>query len=187
MRVKVITHPDPTILPADLTALQARLRNPPDSIMEDVKSRLWEAAGRFEQKTGRALMRQTIQGVIDGTPAREFQIPRPEYITGSISAFCVDQEGGETSFSSTFFWIDESRRKARFILKDDAEWPDDLRSVRVVWEAGYAATTDVPADLQAALVEYAAAKHEKPTEDVNPAAFDSACRGYRTKPIAMVL
>ena len=117
-----------------------------------------------EAHTGRALVTQTWDWVLDEAPARIIQVPLPPLASVS-GIYFTDQDDTEgAAISSSLYVVDTSRN--RIYLKDGESWGytslRSFRSTRIRFVAGYGATAadasagtpiagTTPADILAAI------------------------------------
>jgi uncharacterized phiE125 gp8 family phage protein len=100
--------------------------------------------------TGRALVTQTWELVIDHFPVHEIKIPLPPL--QSIDSIKYDDTAGdEQTLATTQYYVDDVSEPA-WVVPIVGGWPtavlDAINSVRIRFTAGYPATTDSPPDLR---------------------------------------
>lgn len=100
--------------------------------------------------TGRALVTQTWELVIDHFPLHEIKIPLPPL--QSVESIKYDASDGlETTLATDQYWVDDVSEPA-WIVPITGGWPTGVLSainaVRIRFVAGYPATDDSPPDLR---------------------------------------
>jgi uncharacterized phiE125 gp8 family phage protein len=151
MALRMITAP--AVQPLTLEEVKQHLRvdyTDSDSII----SAYIEAAASYVEGehsfTGRALVTQTWELVIDHFPVHEIKIPLPPL--QSIDSIKYDDTAGdEQTLATTQYYVDDVSEPA-WVVPIVGGWPtavlDAINSVRIRFTAGYPATTDSPPDLR---------------------------------------
>lgn len=170
MGLKLITSP--TAEPITLTQAKAHLRVV-DSDDDAIITALIKAARMsVENWTGRALVDQTWDLVLDGFPGSisattsfvstttnmAIQIPKPPLIDITQIAY-DDSAGDEQIMSVADYYTDNASQPGWLLPNGITSWPttiDAVNCVRIRFRAGYLSTdsppvTDVPDDIVAAL------------------------------------
>jgi uncharacterized phiE125 gp8 family phage protein len=152
MSLKLLTPPaaEP-ILPADA---KTHLRLDPAVTAEDalVNALIGSARQQAEYETGRALITQTWQLVLDAFPAGEIQLALPP-VQSITSVTYIDTTGALQTLSSALYTVDAVREPARLVPAYGATWPSTRdatpNAVTVTFVCGYgAAGTAVPAAIR---------------------------------------
>lgn len=101
--------------------------------------------------SNRSVVRATLQMTFDAFPCeRSLPLPQPPLVSVQ-SVVSIDDDGVETTFSSSSYWVDTTSTPGRIVLKSSASWPTDCeRGGRVRWTAGPATMAD--RDVQALLL-----------------------------------
>jgi uncharacterized phiE125 gp8 family phage protein len=152
MALRLITAP--AAQPLTLEEVKAHLRvdySDTDSLISayiDAATSYVEGEYGF---TGRALVTQTWELVIDHFPIHEIKIPLPPL--QSVQSIKYDaSDGFETTIATDQYYVDNVSEPA-WVVPITSGWPSDVlsavNSVRVRFVAGYPATTDSPPDLRA--------------------------------------
>jgi uncharacterized phiE125 gp8 family phage protein len=151
MALRLITAPE--VQPLTLEEVKEHLRVDHDD-SDAIITAYIEAATSYVQGhygfTGRALVTQTWELVIDHFPLHEIKVPLPPL--QSVESIKYDDSGGlETTLASDQYWVDNVSEPG-WIVPITSGWPtgvlDAINSVRIRFVAGYAATTDSPPDLR---------------------------------------
>jgi uncharacterized phiE125 gp8 family phage protein len=187
MAHKLITAP--TVEPLDATTLKLWCRI--DGSDEDtLLTSLFIPAARLacENATGRALITQTWESVLDGWPAASaIELLRAPVIA-ITSVKYIDTAGVEQTMDSADYALDKDSEPGWLLPAYDTDWPearDTANAVRVRYTAGYGATAaDVPQALRMWIALHAAAAYQsreaasdKPLH-INPA-LDGLLDPYR--------
>ena len=187
MAHKLITAP--SVEPLDATTLKTWCRI--DGSDEDtLLTSLFIPAARqaCENATGRALITQTWEVVLDGWPAASaIELPRAP-VLAITSVKYIDTDGVEQTMDSADYALDSDSEPGWLLPAYDTDWPearDTANAVRVRYTAGYgAAATDVPQALRMWIALHAAGAYqareavsERPLS-INPA-LDGLLDPYR--------
>lgn len=149
MTTKLITGP--AVEPISLAEAKAHLRV--DSDAEDALIGLLIASARqaAEHETGRALITQTWELVLDAFPSAEIEIPAAG-VASIASVKYLDGAGDEQTVSASAYVLDAESVPAYVLPASGYEWPgtaDSANAVRVRYVAGFgAAAADVPASIR---------------------------------------
>lgn len=150
MALRLITEPE--VLPLTLQEAKDHLRID-YSDMDDLITLYIEAATSHVQGqhsfTGRALVTQTWELVIDHFPVHEIKIPLPPL--QSIESIKYDgSDGLETTLATDQYYVDDVSEPG-WVVPIVGGWPtavlDAINAVRIRFVAGYDATADSPPDL----------------------------------------
>lgn len=116
-----------------------------------------------ENRTGRALMPQTINVSFDGWPSsRSLAIPRPPLASITWVKY-LDSDGTEQTLDSSRYTVRTDDVPGVVLLDHDDSWPTvlgEVGSVRVRAVVGYATRDDVPQALRHAITLLAATYYE---------------------------
>ena len=149
-----------TTPPADepITLAQAKAHLRVDFTDDDVLIGALIVAAReyCEDVLGRALMAQTIEGVLDGEPGDVILLPRPPLLSVQSIKF-YDENDVATLVDPAEYLVDRTSQPGRVVLNAEGEWPDvNLRpanSVTIEFTAGYGDdAADVPAKFRQAML-----------------------------------
>lgn len=189
--VELVT--DSTAEPVTLQDAKDHLRV--DSTHEDtlIEGLVKAARKRAERYCRTGLIKQTWRDTRDDFPVGDvWELPRgPVFSTTGVVVTYRPSSGGELTFASTNYIVDDSSLFGRVVLKQDAAWPStklqEAVGAEVTWEVGYGKqSTDVPEDLRHALKLMIGTNYEH-REDVVvgsqvvtlPRAAESLMWGYR--------
>lgn len=156
-------HTAPTVEPLSVLELLDHLRLPSGG-SEDAMLARWLTSARtlVEQATGRALITQTWEYVLDAwPPGRVIELPLPPLVSvTSITTYTPSNV--PTTMSSADYLVDIWNQPGRVALNDGASWPSDLRRVAGIvirYQCGYgAAGSAVPTPLRDAILSTVAAR-----------------------------
>lgn len=157
MAVRVITPP--ANYPLTLDEAKSHLRV--DHTDEDalITTFLAASTAHAEQFTGRALITQTLELVLD-TFIHDIEIPRPP-LQSVVSVKYDDASGVEQTLVENNDYVVDAASQPGWVVATDAGWPttlDAINAVRIRYIAGYIDSTmsppidDVPFDLKAAIL-----------------------------------
>lgn len=145
MRLTLITAPVET--PVDLAETKRHLRLESDDEDALVLALIQSATEHVEQETGRALMPQTWDMVLDAFPECDvIELPLPP-LQSVTSVKYLDTAGVEQTLDSSHYRVDASGLTARILLEYGESWPatQSVRSsVTVRCVVGYADQDAVP-------------------------------------------
>src|SRR5262245_11010801 len=152
MALRLITAP--AVLPLTLTEVKQHLRvdytEADDLITAYIEAATSYVQGEFSY-TGRALVTQTWQLVIDHFPVHEIKIPLPPL--QSITSIEYDGTDGLPIILATDQYAVDDSSEPAWIVPTTAGWPtavlNAINAVRIEFIAGYPATSDSPPDLRA--------------------------------------
>lgn len=151
--LKLITAP--TLEPVSVDEAQGYCRLPLGE--EDALFARWIRGAReqVERYTGRALLTQTWELVLDAFPSGAIEIPFPPL--QSITSITTYTPANVSSVVlSATYQVDTWSEPGRVVLVSGSSWPTDLRttaSIVVRFAAGYGATPDtVPAPIAEAVL-----------------------------------
>lgn len=164
MSLRLITAPSGLPVRLDEARLQARLDTTDDDpLLEIYLQQLVEAA---QHRTGRALITQTWELVLDAFPACEILVPLPP-LQAVISIKYDDSAGNEQTLSAADYKVDTASVPGRIVPAYGKSWPATLAQIAVVrvrFTAGYGAAETVPAGIRhwmlARLATYAACREQ---------------------------
>jgi uncharacterized phiE125 gp8 family phage protein len=151
MALRLITGP--TVQPLTLEEVKAHLRVDYSDADDLISAYIAAATSYVEGQygfTGRALVTQTWELVIDHFPVHEIKIPLPPL--QSIESIKYDgSDGLEVTLAADQYYVDDVSEPA-WVVPITGGWPtavfDAINSVRIRFVAGYDATTDSPPDLR---------------------------------------
>lgn len=189
--LKVITAP--ATEPVTLADVKAQLGIEASDTASDVviTRRITEAREWVENFTGRALITQTLEFVMDAFPDDEIVIPRPA-MQSVVSIKYLDASNVLQTMSSGDYEIDTySAIVHRIRLAYGKAWPtvvlDVWNAVRVQYVAGYGAASAVPGPIREAIMlivghwmNYQPGVESGVTITRIPFAVEHLLAGYRT-------
>lgn len=163
MAHKLITAP--TVEPLDAATLKLWCRI--DGTDEDtLLTSLFIPAARqaCENATGRALLSQTWEVVLDAWPAGEAIELMRAPVLAITSVKYIDTAGVEQTLSGAAYALDKDSEPGWLLPAFDTTWPearDTANAIRVRYTAGYGtAATDVPQALRMWIALHAAAAYQ---------------------------
>lgn len=156
MALRLITAP--AFEPVTLDEAKLHLRVDHDEEDALISSLIMASRTFVEQFTGRALVEQTWELVIDEFPIREIEIPRPPLI--SVNSVKYDDSSGTEQTLSTSDYSVDNVSEPGWVVPVVSGWPgvfEGINSVRINFVAGYASnnsppTDTIPASLKAAVL-----------------------------------
>jgi len=119
-----------------------------------------------EKFLNRAFLEQTLTIHFDTWPDTDaIEIPRPPLISVS-GVYTVDEEGTETEYGSSYYYVETQREPGRLVLKYGVTAPTNTERYRggykIVAKAGYGtAATDVPQAIRTGLTAWVARAYEE--------------------------
>lgn len=149
MALKLITAPaaEPILLATAKAHLRVDHAND-DTLIDALITAARQAA---EDRTGRAIITQTWELVLDAFPANEIQIAKPP-VTGITSVKYIDTAGAEQTLGTDQYLLDADAFPGWLLLAYGASWPDTqdaANAVRIRFTCGYGASESaVPAALR---------------------------------------
>jgi len=153
-RVKITTQP----VTEPLTTAEVKLHLRIDHSAEDTfVDRLIETARQqCEDISRRAFITRTLTAKLDCWPNWSFELPYPPLLTVTSIKY-TDEDGNQSTFSSSNYIVDAHSEPGRIALKNSASWPSvsliDINGIEIIYTAGYgAAATDVPDRYKAAML-----------------------------------
>lgn len=159
--LKLITAP--TVEPLSILDLRDHLRLPSGG-SEDAMLARWLTSARtlVEQATGRALITQTWEYVLDRWPAGGvLEVPLPPLVSVTSITTYTSRHVAAT-MPTADYWVDSWNQPGRVALNDGAAWPTDLRAIAGIvirYQCGYGASGDaVPTPLRDAILATVAAR-----------------------------
>jgi uncharacterized phiE125 gp8 family phage protein len=116
---------------------------------------VYAAVEHAETFTGRALVTQTWDLLLDGFPfAREIELPFPP-LQSVTSVKYIDPDDAEQTLAAANYHVDAASTPGRVRLKPTASWPsiaDQPNAVTVRFVAGFGGTAAVPFTIKAAIL-----------------------------------
>lgn len=157
MALRLVTAP--TTLPVTLAEAKAHLRVDFDDDDTAITAMIRAAIAHAEQFTGRALIEQTWDLLLDAFPTGSIDLPRAPLIEVT-GVYYLDSAGVEQTLSSSSYVVDSASEPARVGLVYGGTWPaalDQAAAVRVRFVAGYIddaspVSANVPYDIKAAIL-----------------------------------
>ena len=149
MTLKLITAPGEEPVSLVEAKLQLRVEH---SVDDDLITGLIQAAReQAEHQTGRALITQTWERVLDAFPCVEIEIGLPP-VASIVSVTYIDTAGVATVLDSAAYSLDADTPHGWLLPAEGYAWPstlDTANAVRVRFTTGYGAAAAVPAGLKA--------------------------------------
>ncbi len=150
MALRLITAP--AVQPLTLQEAKDHLRIDYNDMDDLIDAYIAAATSHVEGRhsfTGRALVTQTWELVIDHFPVHEIKIPLPPL--QSVTSIKYDDSAGfETTLAANQYYVDDVSEPA-WVVPITGGWPtavfDAINSVRIRFVAGYDPTSDSPPDL----------------------------------------
>lgn len=141
MSLKLITAP--TALALDLTQVKSDLRVTSGTAEDALITRLINAAAaRAEHETGRAVMDQEWELILDAFPEAEIRLDKPP-VTSITSVKYLDTAGVQQTLASSAYTLDADKLPGYLFPALGTSWPatqDVANAVRVRFKCGYATT-----------------------------------------------
>jgi uncharacterized phiE125 gp8 family phage protein len=162
MRLSVAVAP----LELPVLLVEAREQCKESSTTRDAEIlRLIYAATDFaEQYTGRALITQSFDYVLEGFPYEgEICLPRSPLLSVTSLKY-RDLSNVEQTWATSNYEVDTNEWEPRVVLGDGKSWPDTFvrhDAVTVRFVAGYGGTAKVPFSIQAAILLHVEAHYDK--------------------------
>jgi uncharacterized phiE125 gp8 family phage protein len=120
-----------------------------------ITAQIVAARERVEKEVRRALITQSWRYARDAFPFGDIALPLP-VLRSVTSVEYVDEAGDVVTLDPSLYSVDAFSEPGRIRPSDC--WPSTkcsaLNAVRVVFEAGYGASSDVPASIKAAILLY---------------------------------
>jgi len=153
MTTRLVTAPAEE--PVTLAQARAHLQEPPTSQDAQILAMAFAAREHAETFTGRALVTQTWELLLDRFPSgREIELPFPP-LQSVTSVKYIDPDGAEQTFASSNYHVDAAATPGRLRLKSTASWPaiaEQPNAVTVRFVAGYGGMAAVPFTIKAAIL-----------------------------------
>lgn len=179
--LRAITDPEE---PLDLSDLRKFVRVVAEESEFELTAAGIAAREEFEGATNRALTERTLELSRDDFPASGvIELPRAPLSSVTWVKY-TDEDGVETTFDSSNYFVDARKAPGRIILNPDASWPNvTLRAssaVVVRFVAGYGADDcpDLPEEIRVALGALAARKFDRDDSEL-PCSLQSIIAKYR--------
>lgn len=149
MTLRLITGP----AAEPLSLAEAKLHLRVDSSDEDalITACIVAARQQAEHITGRSLVTQTWERVLDGFPAAEIELGVPP-VQSIASIVYADATGATQTLSSAAYVLDDVRVPGWVLPAAGTSWPataDGINTVRVRFVAGYGNAAAVPEGIKA--------------------------------------
>lgn len=149
----------PAAEPVTLDEARLHLRVDDDMTADDslISGLIRAAREHAEQVLGRALMTQTLELGLDDWPCGDaITLPMPP-VQSVESITYTDAAGLQHTVDPASYVVDTASEPARVALRWGYTWPADIlqprsAAIRVQYVAGYAAATDVPQAIRAAIL-----------------------------------
>mgnify|MGYP000340760905 CR=1 FL=1 len=142
----------PTVEPVTTAEAKLHLRVTHSTDDDLIDALIAAAREQCEHLTGRALVTQTWERVLDAFPAVEIELGRPPVIA-ITSVTYTDAAGDSQILDSADYSLDNVTEPGYLLPAEGVIWPttlDTANAVRVRFTCGYGATADsVPAALRA--------------------------------------
>lgn len=149
MTLKLITPPDAE--PLSLADVKLHLRVDHSADDDLINSLIQAAREGAEHLTGRSLITQTWERVLNAFPACDIELGRPPVVE-VVSLKYLDDAGVEQTMNAANYVVDADSVPGRVVPAEGYTWPitdDQPNAVRVRFTAGYGdAAEDVPAAIR---------------------------------------
>lgn len=136
----------PALEPLSRREVKMHLRVDRDLTDEDpwIDAAIVAARRLLEHDLDKTFVRTVWEMVFDRFPGETVMpLPRPPLVSVT-SITSIDDDGVETTMSSSDYLVDTSSQPGRVVLAPDTSWPDDVRYAlggKVRWTGGYSAAT----------------------------------------------
>lgn len=169
--MSLITVTNPAVEPVSSADIKSAARIDDASLDANISALIPAFRSAAEHETGRRLITQTVELVLDGFPESHIDLVLPDAQTITSIKY-LDTAGVEQTLSGTVYQLDTDSMPSRALLQYDQTWPatqDVPNAVRVRFTAGYgAAGSDVPASVKIWIIAHVCQALD------NPAAIDTA-------------
>jgi uncharacterized phiE125 gp8 family phage protein len=161
-RLTVVTAP--LELPVTVVEAREHLKEPLTARDAEILRLLYAATDFAEQYTGRVLITQTLDFVLERFPyGREICLPRSP-LQSVTSLKYRDTANAEQTWGTTNYEVDTNEWAPRVLLADGKSWPDtfvrhDAVTVRI--KVGYGGAAKVPFSIQAAILLHVEAHYDR--------------------------
>lgn len=148
MTVKLITAPSSE--PVTVAEFKTRMRWSTSTLDAAIGALITAAREQAEHMTGRALMPQTWEKVLDAFPDNEIKLPHPPLVS-IVSVTYIDIDGASQTLASTEYTADTDSEPGWLLLAYNKSWPstrDSANAVRVRYTCGYANAAAVPESIK---------------------------------------
>jgi uncharacterized phiE125 gp8 family phage protein len=140
MSLKLITPP--AVLAISLADMKVDLRETGTDKDAQITRLIRGATERAEHQTGRALLEQEWELILDAFPDGEIELTKPPVIS-ITSVKYLDEAGAEQTLLSTQYVLDADLLPGYLLPAEGVSWPltrDVANAVRVRFKCGYGAT-----------------------------------------------
>lgn len=154
MSLKLITPP--AVLAISLADMKVDLRETGTDKDAQITRLIRGATERAEHQTGRALLEQEWELIIDAFPAGEIELANPP-VMSITSVKYMDVAGAEQTLISTQYTLDADLLPGYLFPAYGTSWPatmDVANAVRVRFKCGYATTPALLADAAPGLPDW---------------------------------
>jgi uncharacterized phiE125 gp8 family phage protein len=149
MTLKLIAAPAEE--PVSLATARLHLRIDDDNTADDdlIAAMITAAREQAEHETGRALVTQTWEQVLDAFPCVELELGKPP-VASITSIVYIDSNGASQTLDDAAYTLDSDSTPAWAIPAQGYSWPATLataNAVRVRFVCGYGGASDVPSGI----------------------------------------
>ena len=140
----------PATEPLTLAEAKAHLRVSHTAEDDLITSFITAAREAAEHETGRSLITQTWEQVLDTFPPCEIELGWPDVLS-VLSVKYTDTASTEQTISPTYYVLDSATSPGWLLPAYGYTWPvtlDTVNAVRVRFTTGYGAASDVPAGIK---------------------------------------
>jgi uncharacterized phiE125 gp8 family phage protein len=160
----------PLELPVLLVEAREQVKETSTTRDAEILRLIYAATDFAEQYTGRALITQSFDYVLEGFPVGfpydyddEICLPRSP-VQSVTSLKYRDLSNVEQTWATSNYEVDTNEWEPRIVLGDGKSWPDTFvrhDAVTVRFVAGYGGTAKVPFSIQAAILLHVEAHYDK--------------------------
>lgn len=144
MRYKVITAPSEEPVTLDTAKMQCRVEHNLDDAL--INGYISAAREQAEHRTGRALITQTLEMVLDTFPDSEIELPLSPAIS-IVSVKYINTLGNEVTMATNAYALDNYGLRNWVLPASGTEWPDTFEmanAVKIEYTAGFGNASAVP-------------------------------------------
>ena len=150
MTLRLITAPASEPVTRAEAKLQCRVDSDITTDDDLIDALITSARQECEHLTGRALITQTWERVVDAFPLLELELGMPK-VASITGVYYYDTTGTEVTLGSSAYVLDSAMPPGWVLPAYGYQWPttyDTANAVRVRFVSGYGAASDVPAAIK---------------------------------------